>query len=309
MLSCAIEWVSECTIGWADVRVNACVREWVRDWFIGWIGEQVRACVRGECIEWLRGYVWTSASEWMTKWASACVIDWVGECVRAGGRECIEWLCAYVWTSASACVRACVRACVSECPSEWVLACVTHPSSEKVNEWPVISQENSQMPASLAFWIANASELLHFLKRDRDIFLHSRDGQQILTSSIQMAFRSLVHCVQQELKSFMSAFLDDTDDADMADMDFDAMSDPDSPEHAMTANERSFRFAPSGRPLGSDQWLGKNWDMRTPQHPPRSPSPPSLPHPAFPWTTPTNCSYLRGTCSVMTPNNLYIWLD
>lgn len=125
------------------------------------------------------------------------------------------------------------------------------------------------MPASLAFWIANSSELLHFLKEDRDISPHTRDGQQILTSSIQMAFRSLVHCVQQELKSFMSAFLDETDDADMADMDLDSMSDPDSPDHGMTANERSFRFAASGRPLGSEQWLGKNavmWE-KMPQSP------------------------------------------
>ena len=114
------------------------------------------------------------------------------------------------------------------------------------------------MPASLAFWIANSSELLHFLKEDADIAPHTKDGQQILASSTQMAFRFLVQCVQQELKSFMSAFLDETDDADMEDSDFEFMGDPDSPDHGMTANERSFRFAPSGRPLGGDQWLGKD---------------------------------------------------
>ena len=52
------------------------------------------------------------------------------------------------------------------------------------------------MPSSLAFWMANASELLHFLKADHDTAAYSKDGQQILAQSVQLAFRHLVHCIQ-----------------------------------------------------------------------------------------------------------------
>ena len=58
------------------------------------------------------------------------------------------------------------------------------------------SQENSQMPGSLAFWMANASELLHFLKADHDTAAYCKDGKQILAQSVQLAFRHLVQCIQ-----------------------------------------------------------------------------------------------------------------
>lgn len=44
-------------------------------------------------------------------------------------------------------------------------------------------------PTSLAFWMANASELLHFLKQDRHICGYSLEAQDILAEAVQVAFR------------------------------------------------------------------------------------------------------------------------
>ena len=52
----------------------------------------------------------------------------------------------------------------------------------------------------------------------------------------------------------MAAFLDITEDADMEDGDVDSMMDPDIDN---ITGERSFRYGPSGRPIGGDSWLGK----------------------------------------------------
>lgn len=115
-------------------------------------------------------------------------------------------------------------------------------------------EENSQLPGSLAFWMANSSELLHFLKQDIDVSPHLKESHQILFQSVQMAFRHLVQCVEQELRTLMSAFLDITEDADMEDSDVESMMDPDAPDSM--AGERSFRYGPTGRPIGGDSWLG-----------------------------------------------------
>lgn len=115
-------------------------------------------------------------------------------------------------------------------------------------------EENSQLPSSLAFWMANSSELLHFLKQDIDVSPYLKDSYQVLAQSVQLAFRHLVQCVEQELRQLMSAFLDVTEDADMEDGDADSMMDMNSPDDIM--GERSFRYGPSGRPMGGDSWLG-----------------------------------------------------
>ena len=62
--------------------------------------------------------------------------------------------------------------------------------------------------------MANASELLHFLKQDRHICGYSLHGQDILAEAVQVAFRSLVQCMQEELSSAMPLFLEDRDDKD-----------------------------------------------------------------------------------------------
>ncbi|XP_069950170.1 afadin-like isoform X2 [Cherax quadricarinatus] len=67
-------------------------------------------------------------------------------------------------------------------------------------------------PTSLAFWMANASELLHFLKQDRHVCGYSLDAQDILAEAVQVAFRSLVDCMQAELSTSLPMFLEDRDD-------------------------------------------------------------------------------------------------
>lgn len=56
-----------------------------------------------------------------------------------------------------------------------------------------------------------------------------------------MAFTHLVQCVTQELRQVMSAFFDDTEDADLEDGDIDSTRDPDSIDNI----------------TGGDNWLGK----------------------------------------------------
>ena len=60
--------------------------------------------------------------------------------------------------------------------------------------------------------MANASELLHFLKQDTDISRFSVDAQDILAEAVQVAFRYLISCIQLELRNTMPSFLIDNDD-------------------------------------------------------------------------------------------------
>ena len=60
--------------------------------------------------------------------------------------------------------------------------------------------------------MANASELLHFIKQDVGLCGPALDAQDTLAESVQVAFRFLVHCMQLDLRNTMVAFLDDADD-------------------------------------------------------------------------------------------------
>lgn len=75
-------------------------------------------------------------------------------------------------------------------------------------------QSNCDNPATLAFWMANASEVLHFFKQDHDIHPFSMDAQETLAESVQMAFHHLVRCLQYDLQRTMPAFLDESEAAD-----------------------------------------------------------------------------------------------
>lgn len=95
---------------------------------------------------------------------------------------------------------------------------------------------------------------MHFLNQDIDVAPLLKESQQVLYQSVQMSFKHLVQCVEQELRTLMSAFLDITEDADMEDSDVESMLDPDASDGI--AGERSFRYGPTGRPIGGDSWLG-----------------------------------------------------
>ncbi|XP_078504966.1 afadin isoform X3 [Lissotriton helveticus] len=75
-----------------------------------------------------------------------------------------------------------------------------------------VIQKQKNIAGSLAFWMANASELLNFIKQDRDLSRITLDAQDVLAHLVQMAFKYLVHCLQSELNNCMSAFLDDPEE-------------------------------------------------------------------------------------------------
>ncbi|KAL0840571.1 hypothetical protein ABMA28_015785 [Loxostege sticticalis] len=60
-------------------------------------------------------------------------------------------------------------------------------------------QQRCNDSAAQAFWMANASELLHFLKCDRHISSFSTQAQDLLPTTVQNAFSNLVTCFQEEL--------------------------------------------------------------------------------------------------------------
>uniref|UniRef100_A0A665V5Q5 Afadin, adherens junction formation factor a n=1 Tax=Echeneis naucrates TaxID=173247 RepID=A0A665V5Q5_ECHNA len=76
----------------------------------------------------------------------------------------------------------------------------------------VSTTKQKNIAGALAFWMANASELLNFIKQDRDLSRITLDAQDILAHLVQMAFKYLVHCLQADLNNYMPAFLDDPEE-------------------------------------------------------------------------------------------------
>ncbi|XP_061602700.1 afadin isoform X8 [Cololabis saira] len=81
-----------------------------------------------------------------------------------------------------------------------------------IQEIPEGDQKQKNIAGALAFWMANASELLNFIKQDRDLSRVTLDAQDILAHLVQMAFKYLVHCLQADLNNYMPAFLDDPEE-------------------------------------------------------------------------------------------------
>lgn len=73
-------------------------------------------------------------------------------------------------------------------------------------------QDRSTESSSQAFWLANASELLHFLKSDRHVSAFSVSAQETLADSVQLAFKNLIACLTDELNSVMNNLMSDTSD-------------------------------------------------------------------------------------------------
>ncbi|XP_066553588.1 afadin isoform X15 [Amia ocellicauda] len=89
-----------------------------------------------------------------------------------------------------------------------VIAIVT----KMVNMMEGVIQKQKNIAGALAFWMANASELLNFIKQDKDLSRVTLDAQDVLAHLVQMAFKYLVHCLQSDLNNYMSAFLDDPEE-------------------------------------------------------------------------------------------------
>ncbi|KAJ8985822.1 hypothetical protein NQ317_012062 [Molorchus minor] len=73
-------------------------------------------------------------------------------------------------------------------------------------------QDRSTESTSQAFWLANASELLHFLKSDRHVSAFSLQAQDTLADAVQLAFKNLVACLTDELNSAMAYLMSVTGD-------------------------------------------------------------------------------------------------
>ncbi|KAM5324270.1 afadin isoform 6-T6 [Glossophaga mutica] len=84
--------------------------------------------------------------------------------------------------------------------------------NKMVNMMEGVIQKQKNIAGALAFWMANASELLNFIKQDRDLSRLTLDAQDVLAHLVQMAFKYLVHCLQSELNNYMPAFLDDPEE-------------------------------------------------------------------------------------------------
>ncbi|XP_078261320.1 afadin isoform X11 [Rhinoraja longicauda] len=76
-----------------------------------------------------------------------------------------------------------------------------------------VIQKQKNIAGALAFWMANASELLNFIKQDRDLSRITLDAQDVLAHLVQMAFKYLVHCLQSDLNNYMPSFLEDPEEA------------------------------------------------------------------------------------------------
>jgi len=64
---------------------------------------------------------------------------------------------------------------------------------------------------TLSFWMANASELLHFLKSDRHITAFSLQAQDLLAEAVHIAFKQLVAALQAQLELVLPSLLSDQD--------------------------------------------------------------------------------------------------
>lgn len=65
---------------------------------------------------------------------------------------------------------------------------------------------NNSDPGFLAFWMANSSELLNFLRQDRELSQATEDYQEELAQTVQLAFKFLVHALEANLMDHMQAF-------------------------------------------------------------------------------------------------------
>ncbi|XP_043119430.1 afadin [Puntigrus tetrazona] len=72
-----------------------------------------------------------------------------------------------------------------------------------------VIQKQRNIAVALAFWMANASELLSFIRRDRDLCLITLQAQNALTQLVQKTFRYLSHRLQVDLESQLPAFFAD----------------------------------------------------------------------------------------------------
>ncbi|XP_073683627.1 afadin-like [Garra rufa] len=72
-----------------------------------------------------------------------------------------------------------------------------------------VIQKQRDISVALAFWMANASELLNFIRWDRDLCHITFQAQNSLAQLVQQAFRYLSHRLQVDLENQLPAFFAD----------------------------------------------------------------------------------------------------
>ncbi|XP_016089321.1 afadin [Sinocyclocheilus grahami] len=72
-----------------------------------------------------------------------------------------------------------------------------------------VIQKQRNIAVALAFWMANTSELLNFIRRDRDLCPITLQAQNTLTQLVQQGFRYLSHRLQVDLENQLPAFFAD----------------------------------------------------------------------------------------------------
>ncbi|XP_062379464.1 afadin [Sardina pilchardus] len=75
-----------------------------------------------------------------------------------------------------------------------------------------VIEKHRTIAVSLAFWMANASELLNFLRQDRDLNPLTRPTQKTLAQLVHHSFRYLSQRLQKDLERHMPSFLTDAKD-------------------------------------------------------------------------------------------------
>ncbi|XP_076013546.1 afadin [Genypterus blacodes] len=89
----------------------------------------------------------------------------------------------------------------------------THAATSISNKMVAVTekviQKQHNMAGALAFWMANASELLNFFKQDRELSLLTLQAQEDLSHLVHKAYSFLIQCLQNELRKHLPTFLAD----------------------------------------------------------------------------------------------------
>ncbi|XP_034419429.1 afadin [Cyclopterus lumpus] len=86
---------------------------------------------------------------------------------------------------------------------------VTLTASKMVAATSKVIQRQLAIAGPLAFWMANSSELLNFLKRDKELGSLTRQSQLDLSHLVHKAYSCLLQCLQNELRKHLPTFLID----------------------------------------------------------------------------------------------------
>ncbi|XP_055361973.1 afadin [Betta splendens] len=91
-------------------------------------------------------------------------------------------------------------------PAHASVASVTHKMVDMARN---VIQKQRTIAGALAFWMANASELLNFLKNDKDLGPLTQPSQLELSHLVHQAYSYLQQCLQGELMKHLPTFLSD----------------------------------------------------------------------------------------------------